>query len=414
MTESDPVPANAAARPVTYTNDVAPILWNRCAGCHHPGEVAPFSLLSYRDAAKRADFLRDVTESRRMPPWKPKAGFGAFLDEARLSPRELDVLARWAEAGAPEGDPADLPTPPTFPDGWRLGTPDLVLTMPEPYDVSPGADIYRAFVLPIPLDRDRDVAAVEFRPDDRRVVHHARMYVDASADSRRRDAADPGPGFATLGGNDIPRPGLGAWIPGVTPRMPPPGVGHVIKAGSDLILLMHYHGTGKPEADRSRVGLYFSKTPIARAMASIPLSTARIDIPPGEARHRIALRATLPADVHAYSVLPHGHFLLRTIKLWAVLPDGSVLRLLWIDDWDFNWQGQYHFREPVALPKGTTLHVVASYDNSSSNPSNPHHPPVRVRFGPASTDEMLGCHLEILPDTPEAGRTVRAKWPAGL
>lgn len=413
-----PLPAiseSAEGAAVTFHKDVAPILWSRCAPCHRPGAVGPFSLLTYRDAARRAEFLHNVTASRRMPPWKPVHGFGHFLDEPRLTARELAILETWADLGAPEGDPAERGQPPNFPDGWQLGTPDLVLAMPEPFAVpAGGVDVYRAFVLPIPLDHDQPIAAVEFRPGNRKIVHHARLYADATPDCRRRDADDPGLGFASFGGADIAKPGLGEWLPGVQPRFPPPGVGKLVKAGSDLVLLVHYHGTGKAERDRSSVGLYFSKGPIERSMGSIPLSTANIDIPAGDARHTIKLEATLPADVHAHAVLPHGHYLLREMKLRAILPDGTVRRLLWIRDWDFNWQGEYHYARPVPLPRGSKLEVVAVYDNSAANPSNPNHPPRRVRYGPGSTDEMLGCHLRVLGDRPEDDRAIRARWPLGL
>lgn len=413
-----PLPALAASlddEEIVYTKHVAPILWRRCAGCHRPGEVAPFSLLSYHDAARRAEFLRDITAERRMPPWKARHGFGAFRDEPRLTGYELAVLARWADSGAPEGDPADLPDPPRFPAGWQLGEPDLVLEMPEPFLVPADEDIYRAFVLPVPLDADSAVAAIEFRPGNRKVVHHARFYVDSSSDCRLRDRLDVAPGFPTVGGNDIPKPTLGAWIPGSTPRMPPEGVGLVLKAGSDLVLLLHYHGSGKPEADRSSVGIYFAKTPVTRSMYTIPLSTVKIDIPPGEPRHRIVQLARLPADVHAYSVMPHGHYLMREIKLWATLPDGTTERLLWIDDWDFTWQGQYHCAQPVRLPAGTRLHLIAHYDNSAGNPWNPSSPPIRVRYGQTSRDEMLGCYIQILPDGPDQERKIREKgWQRSL
>ncbi len=371
-----PRPIIAEDESISFHEHVAPIIWRHCAGCHRPGEVGPFSLLTYRDAAKRAGFLRDVTASREMPPWRAVHGYGDFHDAGRLSRRELAVLARWAETGAPEGDPAHATEPPTFPEGWQLGTPDLVATMPEPFVVPADAgDIYRAFVLPLPLDRDTAVAAVEFRRGNRRVVHHARFYADPTDECRRRDAAEAGPGFESFGGGDILKPGLGAWVPGLIPRMPPPDVGRVVRKGSDLILLVHYHGTGKEEVDQSSVGLFFCKTPPARRTSTISLSSIKIDIPPGESRHRIALTAYMKGDAHAISVLPHGHFLMREISLRATLPGGQVLPMLWIDDWDFNWQGQYHFARPVPLPKGTRLDVVAYYDNSAENPFNPHRPP---------------------------------------
>ncbi len=410
-----PRPIVAEDETITFHEHVAPIVWRHCAGCHRPGEVGPFSLLTYKDAAKRAGFLRDVTASREMPPWPAVHGYGDFHDAGRLGRRELAVLARWAEDGAPEGVPAVGTGPPTFPEGWQLGTPDLVATMPEPFVVPADTrDIYRAFVLPLPLDRDTAVAAVEFRRGNRRVVHHARFYVDPTDECRRRDAAGAGPGFESFGGGDILKPGLGAWVPGLIPRMPPPDVGKVVRKGSDLILLVHYHGTGKEEVDRSSVGLFFCKTPPARRTSTISLSSTKIDIPPGESRHRIALTAYMKADAHALSVLPHGHFLMREISLRATLPAGQVVPLLWIDDWDFNWQGQYHFARPVPLPKGTRLDVVAYYDNSAENPFNPHRPPRRVKLGWASTDEMLGCHVQVIADDDASQRVLDKATPFGL
>jgi len=271
--------------------------------------------------------------------------------------------------------------------------------MPEAFVIPAGdGDTFRAFVVPMPLDRDTAIAAVEFRPGNRRVVHHARFYVDPTDECRRRDAADPIPGFASLGEGDINKPGLGGWVPGLIPRLPPPDVGRVVRKGSDCVLMIHYHGTGKAEVDRSSLGLFFCKSPPRRRMNTLSLSSDKIDIPPGEERHRIAVTAYVKADAHAVSVLPHGHSLLREISLTATLPGGRVLPMLWIDDWDFLWQGQYYFARPVPLPKGTRLDVVAYYDNSADNPFNPHRPPRRVQFGWATTDEMLGCHVQMIPD----------------
>ena len=208
---------------VTYSRHVAPILWKNCAGCHRPGEVAPFSLLTYGDAAKRADFLAEVAGSRRMPPWKPHPGFGVFDGTPRLSAQEVAILDDWATAGAPEGNPADLPPPPTFAEGWQLGQPDLVLTMAEPFAVpAEGTDVYRTFVLPMPPGEARTVAAIEFRPGNPKVVHHSRLFVDDTGDSRRRDEADPAVGFFSGfadGGVNIPHPGPGGLDAGDDPTL---------------------------------------------------------------------------------------------------------------------------------------------------------------------------------------------------
>lgn len=403
-------PVVAEGEEITFTKHVAPILWNHCGRCHRPGEVGPFSLLTYADAAKRADFLRDVVESGRMPPWKAAPGYGHFIDENRLTRREWAVLERWADDGAPEGVRADLPPAPAYRDGWALGEPDLVLTMAEPYAIpADGGDVFRGFVLPMPAGGDRPIAAVEFRPGNRKVVHHARIFVDETPDCRTLDAADPGPGFVYDGRNDIPKPALCEWNPGATPRRSRPGVGRTIKAGSDVAVLLHYHATGKPETDQSRVGLYFADRPPERIMGRISLSTAKIDIPPGAPRHRIVARRTVPVDSTAEGVLPHGHNLLREMTLTATLPDGRVVRMLNLKDWDVNWQGLYHFDKPVPLPAGTKLEVVAVYDNSSANPRNPFDPPRRIVYGPGSDSEMLGCHVYVVADAP-GGDALYREW----
>ena len=409
-------PSAADVEPITFNTHVAPIVWRSCAGCHRPGEVGPFPLLTYRDAAKRADFLKEVTSRRRMPPWKPHPGFGVFLDDLRLTDRELRVLAEWADTGAVEGNPADLPPPPEFPPGWALGEPDQVVTMPEPFPVEAGGgDIHRAFVLPLHLDRDRPVVAVDFRPGNRKVVHHSGIFADGRGTLRLRDLAEPGPGFrASLGGADIRRPRLIEWTPGTTPRPWPEGVAKVLTKGTDLVLFIHYHPTGKLEFDRSAIGLYYGKAPPTRSLKDIPLTTTKIDIPPGARRHKITLEATLPTDAHAFGLIPHGHLLMRELRLVAVLPDGRVQPMLWIEDWDLNWQGQYQFLKPMKLPEGTRLHLTAYYDNSTDNPRNPNAPPRRVRYGPDSTDEMLACHVQVIADRPEGYAILRKRWPNAL
>ena len=407
-------PRIPSASKITYNQHVAPILDRKCAGCHRPGEVGPFSLLTYRDAAKRAQFLCEVVESGQMPPWKPEPGFGTFLDDPRLSVREQAILAAWVDAGAPEGDPALRPPSPERREGWQLGEPDLVFTMPDSYPVTPGPDIYRAFVIPTPPGLTLTVHAIEFRPGNRRVVHHAKLFSDPTGQSGRRDRADPTPGFASLGSADLGVPALWEWTPGTIPRPPPPGLGSILKVGADLVLYIHYHPGGKPERDRSQVGIYLSKEPLSHVLAGIPLGSTKIDIPAGSRHHEVAISTVLPADVHAYAVMPHAHFLLKEMKVRAILPDGQIRRLLWIRDWDFNWQGQYQYAEPLPLPKGTRLDLVGIYDNSDANPRNPFRPARRVRFGPTSTDEMLGCHIQVVPDRPDGYLALRKKFPSGL
>jgi peroxiredoxin len=417
-----PLPPRAQAEnnqeTITFARDVAPILWKNCARCHRPGAVGPFSLLTYKDAAKRADFIRMVTASGRMPPWKPLAGAGVFLDEPLLSPVEKEVLRTWAETGCEEGELADLPEQPRFADGWQLGEPELVLTMPEPFPVPPaGDDIYRAFLLPLDLDRDLTIVGVEFRPGNRRIVHHCRVHFDPTGDARRRETSEAGPGFnGWFGGPsfELPYPGIGAWTPGMTPRLAADGVGRVIPRGSDIVVHIHYHQIGKPQSDQSSVGLFLAKKPVSRSMAGLSISTARIDIPPGERRHMLIQSTRLKADIHLYAVVPHAHYLCREFRLAATLPDGTIQPLLWITDWNADWQDQYRYAKPVRLPKGTLLTFAAYFDNSDGNPRNPNKPPRRVRFGPGTKDEMCACHLEFLPDDPSGYEVYKQKSPFGL
>jgi peroxiredoxin len=418
-----PLPAKRKSMPrtetITFNRHVAPIFYRSCVRCHRPGEVGPFSLLTYHDALKRAEFVRDVTSDGRMPPWKPHPGAGVFLDAARLSAREKQVIQVWVDTGCKEGDPADLPAPPVFTDGWQLGQPDLILTMPEPYRLpASGPDVYQSFPIRFPLEREAIVTGVEFRPDNRRVVHHSRTYLDETGDARRRDNADAAAGFSgwfkETSGLDLPYPGIGAWTPGMTPRFAPEGVGRIIPVGSDFVLQIHYHPTGKPETDQSRIGLFVTKKSISKTMAGFTLCTEHIDIPPGAKRHKIILSTRMKADVHLYTVVPHAHYLCREFRLAATLPDGRVQPLLWITDWDLDWQDQYRYAKPVRLPKGTIVTLAAYYDNSEDNPRNPHTPPRRVRYGVGTNDEMCACHLEFLPDDMSGYAAYKQKSPFGL
>jgi hypothetical protein len=404
---------------VTFTKDVAPILWRNCGRCHRPGQVAPFSLLSFRDAAKRADFIVEVTSANRMPPWKPHPGAGVFLDAARLSVLEKETLRQWAASGCAAGDPADLPAQPSYRDGWQLGQPNVILTMPEAYEVPPdGPDIYRSFCLGIPFEEGAAITAIEFRPGNERVVHHSRTYVDETGDARNRDRSDPQPGYTVksgfAGSMELPYPGLGAWTPGMNPRFAPDGVGRLIPAGADIVLQVHYHPTGKRERDQSQVGLFISRKPITRTMAGYSLCTDQLDIPPGVNRHRVLLSTRLKADIHLYSVVPHAHYLCREFRLAATLPDGTTQPLLWISDWDFDWQDQYHYAKPVRLPKGTVVTLAAYFDNTAVNPRNPNRPPRRVRWGNSTKEEMCACHLEFMPDDPSGYKAYPLKSPFGL
>ena len=386
---------------VTFSRDVAPILHKHCAECHRPGEIGPFPLLGFEDAAKRAKHLAEVVSSGRMPPWRPEPQDHGFKDERRLSDAEKRAIARWAETGAKEGDPKAMPAPPTFRSGWTLGKPDLVLKMKKPFTVpATGRDIYRIFAIPIPIDEDKTVAAVEFHPGNPRVLHHALFFLDSLGQGRKRDV--DGDGFTGFGGLGLlPTGSLGGWVPGVTPRFLPEGVGLFLKKGADLVMQVHYHPNGKEETDESELGVYFTKKPAEKIATGVAVVQRNLVIPAGEKRKRLTAQAQpLPADVDLIAVVPHMHVIGREIRAWAELPDGKTEQLIWIKDWDFNWQGSFQYRKALRLPKGTVVKLEAFFDNSEDNPQNPSSPPKVVRWGEQTTDEMCLVAMQFVADTP--------------
>jgi mono/diheme cytochrome c family protein/peroxiredoxin len=388
---------------VTYTRDIAPILQAHCVQCHRDDEIAPFPLVSYADVSKRARQLVRVTQSRLMPPWKPEPGFGHFLNERRLTDRERALLAEWAKAGTPEGDPENLPPPPKFAEGWQLGEPDLTVKIEEPFEVPAGGrDVFRNFVIPVDLTEDKLVSVAEFRPGNRRVVHHALFYLDRSGTARKRDAADPGLGYGSFGGPGfIPSGSIGGWAPGGTPQPLRDGMGRRLQKGSDLVLQIHYHPTGKAEIDQSAIGIHFVKQKSQKAVFPVTIIDRRLCLPAGAERHRMSGSYTLPFDTTLVVVVPHMHLLGREAKATAKLPDGTVEPLVWIKDWDFNWQDQYHLARPRKFPKGTRFDYEAVYDNSGTNPLNPNSPPREVTWGEETTDEMFLCFFLVTVDRPE-------------
>ena len=386
--------------PPTFNRDIAPIVFSKCATCHQPGEVAPFSLLTFKDAHKRAKQLAEVTGRRLMPPWKAQPAHGEFLDERRLSEAQIEAISRWAEAGASEGNPADLPTVPKFPTGWQLGPPDLVVRMSQPYLLAAeGSDELRNFVIPIPLTEDRMVGAIEFRPGNRRVVHHALCYLDSNGAARKLDAKDPAPGYQSFGGPGFfPTGSLGGWAPGTVPRFLPDGVGRHLKRSSDLVMQIHYHRSGKPETDQSEVGIYFVRKPAARYIGGLTVENWEFKIPAHHMHFGVNADYTLPVDVTFVAAAPHMHLVGRELKVTAHLPSGEQRAMISVKGWDFNWQDNYIYREPFTLPKGTQLRLEAWFDNSTNNIANPSRPPQPMIYGEQTTNEMAMCIFEVTCD----------------
>lgn len=394
----DPLPkADAAPAGVNYNRHVGPILLARCAHCHRPGEVAPFPLLAHADAAKRAKQMVRVTADGTMPPWKAVKGYGHFLDEQHLSAAEKATLAAWAEAGTPEGPAADKPATPKFTDGWHLGPPDLILTMPEAFTVPAGGkDVLRNFVVPIDVPESKMVAAVQVRPGNPKVVHHALCLLDLSGKGRKLDAAEPGPGYSSAKGGIgfWPTGSLGGWVPGLMTRTVPEGTGRYLAKGSDLILQIHYHPSGKEETDRTQVGVYFHKGGGVKPLGGFGVENWDIDIPAGDGAYKRAAEYRLPVDTTFVGVAPHMHLLGKEMKVWAETPDGKTMPLVHIAGWDFNWQDYYLYRKPFTLPKGTRLRLESVHDNSAANPANPNRPPRRITWGEGTADEMCLCVFE--------------------
>jgi tetratricopeptide (TPR) repeat protein/mono/diheme cytochrome c family protein len=387
----------------TFSRDIAPIIFEHCASCHRPGGAGPFSLLTYADARLHARQMADVTKRRYMPPWKPSAGFGGpFVGERRLTDEKIATIAAWAEQGAIEGNPADLPPTPEQPSGWRLGTPGLVLTMKEPFTLAAtGPDVYRNFALPIPISQPRYISALEFRPGNGR-VHHTIIRIDTTSSSRDLDRADPQPGYDGMLGDRAVFPDghfLG-WTPGKMPSVAPEGMPWRLDPGTDLVLQVHMMPMGMEMPLQAEVGLYFTDKPPVQTPALLKLSSAAIDIPAGKRDYIVEDRYTLPVDLSVLALYPHTHYLGHRIESFAELPGGEKRWLLLIEDWDFNWQDEYRFVSPVPLPKGSTVVMRYTLDNSSANPRNPHKPPVRVIYGPQSTDEMAELMLQVLPKDP--------------
>ncbi len=389
-----------AARAVTYNAQIAPILNRHCVSCHRPDAVAPFSLSTYVEVRARARMVAGVTRRRVMPPWKPAPGVARFLGERRLGGDEIDLIQRWVAAGAPEGDPDRAPEPPSWPDGWMRGTPDLVVTMAAPYLLpAEGEDVYRNFVVPVPIAGARFVEAIELRPATTRGIHHARILVDRSGSARRRDAADPLSGYDGRHVDRARSPDghfLG-WAPGTVPNEVPDRLAWRLEPGTDLVLETHLVPRGEPTPVRVAVGFFFTNTVPTETPAVVQLGSQTIDIPAGASAHVVEDRYRLPAGVDLLAVYPHAHFLARRVQADALLPDGTVRPLIRIDDWDFAWQDEYRYVEPVRLPAGTEVVMRFVFDNSARNPNNPSRPPRRVRFGPRSTDEMAELMLQVLP-----------------
>jgi hypothetical protein len=416
----------AAASEVTFTKDVAPILYRRCVSCHRTGDIAPMSLLTYREARPWAASIREAVVLRKMPPWHADPRYGHFANDVRLTDAEISTIGAWAADGAMEGNPADLPPAPRFADQWHIGKPDVVIDIGEDYRVeSQGPDEYDYFTVPTNFTEDRWVTAVELQPGNRKVVHHAHVFLktEPGGDSKEKKT-DPGGTFmyhegklahmkpdapvkndgcaVSDAGNYWGRRGgqngiLGSYLPGKAPDAYPEGTAKLVPAGSKLTFQVHYsRTTGKTETDRTRVGFVFAPGPPARPLRRMDISNYLFRIPAGEGNQEVSECHTFEEDIDLLSLTAHMHFRGKDMRFDLERP-GSTERetLLFVPNYDFAWQTIYRLREPVHIPKGSHLIITAHFDNSPNNRRNP-DPAKVIRWGEPSNEEMMDGWLEYV------------------
>lgn len=389
---------SSRATAVTFNRDVAPIVFQNCAPCHRPGEAAPFSLLTYADVVKRATKIAAVTRERHMPPWLPDRGEFPLVGERRLTDQQIDLISRWVKDRTPEGNPGDLPRAPVWPDGWQLGRPDVVVTSDRAYSLgATKEDVYRNLVLRAPLKGGAYVRAVEFKTNGA-PIHHAVIRVDNTGESRRRDGQDGQPGFDGMMWDNAqdPEGHFIGWAPGRGPILSPDGMPWRLEAGADLVVELHMVPSRNPAVVSPTIGLFLTGTAPARSPLTLKMGSKSIDIPAGQSDYVVTDTYELPVGIELMSVYPHAHYLGKDMQVAAALPDGSVKTLLHIRHWSFHWQQDYRYVTPIALPRGTRVTMRYTYDNSRNNEHNPNDPPVRVRVGPKSSDEMAELGLQVL------------------
>ena len=391
-----------AAAPTFYRN-IAPIIYQNCSSCHRPGESGPFPLLSYQDVKRHAAQIAAVTKRRYMPPWQPEPGHGEFEEERRLSDSQIQTIQAWVKGGAPAGPPTSAVPAPKFNSEWTLGTPDLVLKVAQPYHLAAGgAEVFWNFVIPVPVTKTRWVKAMEVRPGNPKVFHHANVIIDRSGSALRKEPT-PGAGFS---GMDLtveedtfdPDGHFLSWKPGSQPVVEPDGMAWRAEPGMDLVLNVHLRPSGKEETVSPMIALYFTGQPQTKFPMLVQLEhDGAINIPPGDKDFVIADEFHCPLDLQVLAVYPHAHYLATLMEAWATLPDGTKKWLIRIPHWDLNWQGVYRLKEPLTLPKGTVVSMSYHYDNSAGNVRNPNNPPKEVKGGNQATDEMSHFWLQVLP-----------------
>jgi hypothetical protein len=387
--------AASNAPSVTFTKDVVPVLQKNCQGCHRPGEAAPFSLLTYEQARPWAKAMKEAVLLKKMPPWFADPHYGKFSNDRSLSQKEIDTLAAWADAGAPQGDPKDLPPPVKFVEGWRIPTPDVVFEMQRNFEIpATGTIDYQYIVVPTGFREDKWVQLAEARPGNRVLVHHIIAFI-REPDSKWLKDAKPGVPFVPKkheDGKDDDDDGLGEFLvgyaPGTLPEVLAPGQAKLVKAGSDVVFQMHYTANGKSGTDRSKVGFVFAKEPPRQRVFTLASANGKFKIPPGDGNHRVDSSFELGTDVTLTAMLPHMHLRGKDFEYRVIYPTGETETILRVPNYSFSWQLSYYPVKPIVLPKGTKIDCTAHFDNSPNNPANP-DATKEVAYGDQSWEEMM-------------------------
>ncbi len=362
--------ANEPSSAVTFHKNIEPILQKHCQECHRPGEAGPMPLMTYSQTRPWAKAIKAAVLSGKMPPWHADSHYGKFSNDLSLPANDKEALIAWIDAGAPEGDANDAPKARKFTEGWQIPKPDVVFEMPEEYNVPASGTIdYQYFPVPTKFAEDRWVEAVEVRPGDRSVVHHAIVVTGAPDDYASQDF-------------------LAGYAPGTVPQIWKPGQARLIKAGSYIIFQMHYTSNGKPARDRTKIGLVFAKKPPEQEIVAMQAAAHRLAIPAGEPNYRSTAIAMIDEPCYLVGLRAHMHLRGKEFTFRAIYPNGTVETLLAIPHYDFHWQPYYYLESPKLLPRGTRIEAAGVFDNSANNPNNP-NPNAMVTWGPQSWDEML-------------------------
>lgn len=381
------VAASAWGAP-TFHKDVLPVLQKNCQGCHRPGEAAPMSFLTYQQTRPWAKAIKEAVASKKMPPWFADPHTGKWANDRRLAQAEIDTLTAWADSGAKEGNPKHAPKPVAWVEGWSIGKPDLVVEMPAEFEVAAAGTVdYQYIVLPMGLTEDKWVNMAEARPGNRGVVHHIIAYVRAPGSKWMADAK-PGVPFVPKKGQGM---GQGEFLAGYAPGSPAlqlrPGYAKQVKAGSDIVLQMHYTANGKPGKDRSAIGVRFTNEPVTHRVVTGAVATTKFAIPPGASDHEVKASLTLQADSEFINLLPHMHLRGKSFEYRVTYPTGETEVALRVPRYDFNWQLWYEYDKPKLMPKGTRIDITGVFDNSANNKFNP-DPTKEVKWGEQSWEEM--------------------------